>query len=212
MLALHRRTDCLLWRVFLLNVPVYVYVYLNPLLFAWGALGGAWTVWLAETHTYGSSHPDSLLSHSSSLSYPLSPSLSLLPPSLPLLPVKRVHSNQTKATCATLTPFHPHLAALCRSYVIHRLMPTYTRLIEHTRAREHPGDDPTQNIEEISETNYIRFPREVAACRSRGNAITNRWLSCIRLLVFKGCTGLRVHLVPSSRELRVEPWLAFFRR
>ena len=88
-------------------------------------------MWIGEARTrIGPSHPDSL-----SLSLFLSPLLAAATGAA--TGETGVHSNQTKATCATLSPlFTPHQSALRRSYVIIlRLMSTYTGLIDPVNVR-----------------------------------------------------------------------------
>ena len=88
-------------------------------------------MWIGEARTrIGPSHPDSL-----SLSLFLSPLLAAATGAA--TGETGVHSNQTKATCATLSPlFTPHQSALRRSYVIIlRLMSTYTGLIDPMNVR-----------------------------------------------------------------------------
>lgn len=77
------------------------------MLFAWGALGDAWTMWIGEARTrIDPSHPDSL-------SLPRCSLLAAATATGTATGETGAHSNQTKATCATLSPLFTPVSQLC---------------------------------------------------------------------------------------------------
>ena len=143
MLALHRRTDCLLRRVFLLNAAMYVHIRtLEPRAFCLGCVRGRvddvdrWS-----THTYRSQPPW------------LSLSLSL---SLPAVGCcyrccyrwnRRALQPNKSDLCHPFTPFHPPSVSFAP--LLRNNTPTYVYLYWIDR----PHERAILPVEQISETN-----------------------------------------------------------